>query len=60
MLLAMLDISVVVLVVGLAVAWSRLHFATLYLLTFVLIGVGAILTARVWIGVRLKRRQGDL
>jgi hypothetical protein len=59
-LLALLDISVVVLVVGLAIAWSRLHFPTAYLLALVLIGVGAILAARVWMGVRLKRRSGNL
>jgi hypothetical protein len=59
-LLAFLDITVVVLVVVLAIAWSRLHFPTPYLLTLVLVGIGAILAARVWMGVRLKRRSGNL
>jgi hypothetical protein len=59
-LLAILDTSVVVLVVGLAIAWSRLHFPTLYLVTFLLVGIGGILGARIWMGVRLKRRAGNL
>jgi hypothetical protein len=58
--LAILDVSVVILVVGLAVAWSRFHLPTLYFLALVLSGVSAILLARVALGIRLKRRSGNL
>jgi hypothetical protein len=58
--LAILDTSVLVVVIGLAVAWSRYHLPTAYFLTLVLVAVGGILTARVALGVRLKRRSGNL
>jgi hypothetical protein len=58
--LAILDASVLVLVVGLALAWARFHIPTIYFLAFVLSGVGAILAVRVSLGVRLKHRSGNL
>jgi len=60
LLLAILDTSVLVLVVGLAVAWSRFHIPTPYFLALVLAGVGAILVARIALGIRHKRRSGNL
>jgi NhaP-type Na+/H+ or K+/H+ antiporter len=60
LILAGLDTSVLVVVIGLAVAWARLHFPTSYLLALVLGTVSAILLARVALGVRLKRRTGEL
>jgi hypothetical protein len=59
-LLAVLDTGVLVLVLGLAVAWSRLHIPTLDFLALVLLGVAAILVTRIALGVRLKRRSGNL
>jgi hypothetical protein len=59
-LLAVLDVSVLVFVVGLALAWARFRFPVEYFLTFILVGVGGFLIARFAIGVRLKRRSGDL
>ncbi|MGC2290184.1 MAG: hypothetical protein WA688_10080 [Thermoplasmata archaeon] len=59
-LLAFLDTSVLVLVVGLSLAWSRFHIPTPYFLGLVLGGVAAILAARVALGVRLRRRSGNL
>lgn len=58
--LAVLDVSVLVLVVGLAVAWSRLKFPTFELLGFMVGGIATILLVRVALGVRLKRRSGQL
>ncbi|MFZ0831055.1 MAG: hypothetical protein WCB18_01735 [Thermoplasmata archaeon] len=58
--LALLDTSVLVLVIGLAVAWAKLHFPTLELLALILVGVGTILCLRVALAVRLKRRSGNL
>jgi hypothetical protein len=59
LLLAILDSSVLALVVGLAVAWSRLQFPTPYFLVLVLGAVGGVLAVRIALGVRLKRRSGD-
>ena len=59
-LLAILDAGVLVLVLVLAAAWSRFHLPTPYFLGLLLGGVAAILMARVALGVRLKRRSGDL
>ena len=58
--LAVLDTSVLVLVIGLAVAWSRLRFPVAELLGMMLGGVAAILILRMALAVRLKRRSGDL
>jgi hypothetical protein len=60
MLLAILDTSVIVVVLVLAVAWSRYHLSTPYFLALLLVSVGAVIAARVAIGVRLKRRAGNL
>jgi hypothetical protein len=59
-LLAILDTSVVALVVGLAVVWARYHPPTPFIVAPVLGGVSAILLTRVALGVRLKRRSGNL
>jgi hypothetical protein len=58
--LAVLDTSVLVLVIGLAIAWSRLRFPTPELLGLMLGGVASILCLRVFLAVRLKRRSGNL
>jgi hypothetical protein len=60
LILALLDASVLVVVIGLAVAWARLHFPTSYFLALVLGTVSAILLVRVALGIRLKRRTGEL
>ena len=58
--LALLDSSVLVLVVSLAVIWSRYHVPAPVILTLVLGGVGTIILVRIALGVRLKRRSGEL
>jgi threonine/homoserine/homoserine lactone efflux protein len=60
MLLAILDTSVIVVVLVLAVAWSRYHLSTPYFLALLLVSVGCVIAARVGIGIRLKRRAGNL
>lgn len=59
-LLALLDTTVLVVVVGLAIAWSRFHLPTLDFLALVFVTVGTVIVARVALGVRLKRRSGNL
>jgi hypothetical protein len=58
--LAVLDTSVLVVVVGLAVTWARYHIPAAYFVALILVAVAGILLARVALGVRLKRRTGDL
>ncbi len=58
--LALLDTSVLIIVVGLAIAWTHFHFPTLDFLALVFVTVGGVLIARVALGVRLKRRSGNL
>lgn len=60
LVLALLDTSVLVLVIGLAVAWARLRFPTVELLGLILGGVAIILGIRIAMAVRLKRRSGNL
>lgn len=60
LVLAVLDTSVLVLVIGLAVAWSRLRFPTAELLGLMLGGVAGILSLRVGLAVRLRKRSGNL
>jgi hypothetical protein len=60
LLLALLDTSVLALVIGLAVAWAHLRFPTVELLGLMLGGVTTILCIRVAVAVRLKRRSGNL
>jgi hypothetical protein len=60
MLLAILDTSVIIVVLVLAVAWSRYHLSTPYFLALLLVSVGTVIAVRVAIGVRLKRRSGNL
>lgn len=60
LLLAILDTSVLVVVIGLAVAWDRFHFPVAYFVALVVGAVSGILLVRVALGVRLKRRAGDL
>ncbi|MCI4347086.1 MAG: hypothetical protein L3J97_00510 [Thermoplasmata archaeon] len=58
--LALLDSGVLVLVIGLVLAWERFGWPTPEFLTFLLFGVGGILLARVALAVRLQRRSGNL
>jgi len=60
LLLGALDLSVLVLVIGLAVAAPHLGLTSIQLLVSILAGVGTILGIRVWLAVRLRRRSGDL
>lgn len=53
--LALLDVTVVVIVVSLAVAMGPLHMTTAEFLAGVLTGVGAVLAARIALAVRLRR-----
>ncbi len=59
-LLGVLDLSVLLLVVGLAVAASRLGLTPLELLLLILGGVAMVLGIRVWLAIRLRERSGDL
>ena len=59
-ILGLLDLSVVVSVVVLAVASPRLGLSTENLLLLILGVLGGILSVRVWLGVRLRRRSGSL
>ena len=58
--LAGLDLGVLAWVIGVAVAYTRLHFATLDLVLGALGGIVVILGIRLAIGIRLRRRGGDL
>jgi hypothetical protein len=58
--LALLDIGVVLLVIGLAEARGLLGLTTPELLLTILGGVSLILAIRVFLAVRLRRRSGDL
>lgn len=60
MVLAVLDLSVLAWVIGLAATWSITRFSAPVLLALVLGGIGLILGLRVALGVRLKRRSGSL
>jgi hypothetical protein len=60
LVLAALDVSVLILVIGLAVAWSRLRFPTAELVGLMVGGVATIVLIRIALGVRLKRRSGHL
>jgi hypothetical protein len=59
-LLGVLDLSVLLLVIGLVLAAPSLGLTTAGLLFSILVGVGAILGVRVWLAVRLRRRSGEL
>jgi hypothetical protein len=59
-LLALLDVSALILVLGLTVAWSRNELPSLYFLGLVIGGLGSIILVRVGVGIRLKRRSGNL
>ncbi|MCI4352225.1 MAG: hypothetical protein L3K14_02410 [Thermoplasmata archaeon] len=59
-LLALLDAGVLIIVVGLAVAGAEFRWPAPELLGVLLLGVGAILSARVMIAVRLYHRSGNL
>jgi hypothetical protein len=59
-LLGVLDISVLVLVIGLVVTAPALGWTTAELLFTILVGVGIILGVRIWMAVRLRRQSGDL
>ena len=59
-LLGGLDLSVLVLVLGLVGAAPSLGWTSAQLLYSILAGVVVILGVRVWLAVRLKRRSGEL
>jgi hypothetical protein len=59
-LLGVLDVSVLVIVVGLARAQEFLDLSTAEFLAAVLGGVGLILTIRLLMAIRLRRRSGEL
>ena len=59
-LLGILDLSVIVWVLGIAVGAGALGLNNLELLAAILLGVGTILGLRIWLAVRLKRRLGEL
>jgi len=59
-LLGILDLSVVVWVIGLAVSASRLGLSGIQLLALIVAGIAAILGIRIWLAIRLRRRSGDL
>jgi hypothetical protein len=59
-LLGVLDLSVLVLVIGLLLASRSLGLTTAESLLAILAVVGVILGVRIWIAVRLRRRAGDL
>lgn len=58
--LGFLDASVLVLVLGLAVAFARGQLPAILVLAFAIGGLGGIILIRVALGVRLRRRSGDL
>jgi energy-converting hydrogenase Eha subunit C len=60
LMLALLDIGVVLLVVGLAVARGALGLTSQQFLFAAVGGVGLILAVRVVMAVRLRRRKGAL
>jgi len=59
-LLGILDLSVIVWVLGIAVGAGALGLNNLELLAAILLGVGTILGLRIWLAVRLKRRLGEI
>lgn len=59
-LLAIFDVGALVLVIGLAAAWTRNQIPVAYFLLLVVGGLGGIIAGRIALGVRLKRRSGDL
>jgi hypothetical protein len=59
-LLGVLDLSVLVLVIGLVLAAPSLGFTTAELLFSILAGIVVILGVRIWLAVQLRRRSGDL
>lgn len=60
LVLAVLDLSVLAWVIGLAATWSSTRFSVPVLLALMLGGIGLILGLRVALGVRLRRRSGSL
>jgi hypothetical protein len=59
-ILALLDVSVIVWVIVVALAAPPLGLAGLVLLLAILLGVGGILGIRIWLAVRLRRRSGEV
>jgi hypothetical protein len=59
-ILAALDVSVIVWVIGVALVAPSLGLAGLRLLFAILLGLGGILGIRIWLAVRLRRRSGDV
>ena len=59
-LLGVLDLSVIVWVLGIALSAQALGLNNLELLAAILVGVGTILGLRIWLAVRLRRRLGEL
>jgi hypothetical protein len=59
-LLGVLDLSVLVLVIGLLLTTPSLGLTTPELLFSIIAGVSVILGVRIWLAVRLRRRSGDL
>ncbi len=55
-LLGVLDLSVIVWVLGIALSAHALGLSNLELLSAIFTGVGAILGLRIWLAVRLRRR----
>jgi hypothetical protein len=59
-ILGVLDLSVVVWVLAIALSAHALGFNNLELLVAILAGVGTILVLRIWLAIRLRRRAGNL
>ena len=60
LLLGVLDLSVLVAVVGIAVGVSHFDIRVGGLLALILLAVGLVLGIRVWLAVRLHRHAGEL
>ena len=60
LVLALLDASVVIIVIGVAEARTSLRLSSLALLVLILSGLAAILILRAGLAVRLRRRSGNL
>jgi hypothetical protein len=59
-LLGVLDLGVLVLVAGLALAAPVLGLTNTELLLSIFTGTSGILVIRIWLAVRLRRRAGEL
>ena len=60
MILGVLDLSVLVLIIVLLLIAPRLGLTPLELLLAILSCAGAVIGARIWLAVRLRRRAGEL